>query len=112
MPAKIADKYLITEPWTIVEEGFDPARARVSESIFSLANEFMGCRGYFEEGYSFHLAKGDSRLHVEVTPQAATFRVTEGEPLEIDVYGKPVTATSDGASVPLQEVGDTLSRTV
>src|SRR5512135_1804492 len=40
------------DPWTIVEEGFDPARQRVSESVFSLANEFMGVRGYFEEGYS------------------------------------------------------------
>ncbi len=39
------------DPWTIVEEGFDPAYQRVSESIFSLGNEFMGVRGYFEEGY-------------------------------------------------------------
>jgi len=36
----------------IVEEGFDPAYQRVSESVFSVANEFMGVRGYFEEGYS------------------------------------------------------------
>ena len=27
-------------------------RGRLSESIFSLANEFMGVRGYFDEGYS------------------------------------------------------------
>ena len=44
--------YFGGDPWTIVEEGFDPARQRVSESVFSLANEFMGVRGYFEEGYS------------------------------------------------------------
>src|SRR5512136_3163136 len=45
-------KYFKGDPWTIVEEGFDPACHRVSESVFSVANEFMGVRGYFEEGYS------------------------------------------------------------
>lgn len=44
--------YFRGDPWTIVEEGFDPAYQRVSESIFSVANEFMGVRGYFEEGYA------------------------------------------------------------
>src|SRR5512146_2522664 len=43
--------YFRGDPWTIVEEGFDPARQRISEAIFSLGNEFMGVRGYFEEGY-------------------------------------------------------------
>lgn len=54
---KIADKYLQVDPWKVVEEGFDPVRNRVSESIFSLGNEYMGVRGYPEEGYS-----GDSLL--------------------------------------------------
>ena len=49
---KIPLKYFKGDPWTIVEEGFDPAWQRVSESVFSVANEFMGVRGYFEEGYS------------------------------------------------------------
>ncbi|CAH0120220.1 MULTISPECIES: glycoside hydrolase family 65 protein [unclassified Paenibacillus] len=49
---KIADKYLAVDPWKIIEEGFDPERNRVSESIFSLGNEYMGVRGYVEEGYS------------------------------------------------------------
>ena len=40
------------DPWTIVEDGFDPAYQRISESVFSLGNEFMGVRGYFDEGYS------------------------------------------------------------
>jgi maltose phosphorylase len=44
--------YFHGDPWTIVEEGFDPAYQRISESMFSVANEFMGVRGYFEEGYS------------------------------------------------------------
>jgi len=49
---KIADKYFKLDPWAIVEEGFDPAHGKVAESIFSLGNEYMGVRGYFEEGYS------------------------------------------------------------
>lgn len=43
--------YLEIEPWAIIEKGFHKERSRVSESIFSLANEFMGIRGHFDEGY-------------------------------------------------------------
>lgn len=49
---KIADSYYSIDPWQISESGFDPGRSEVSESIFSLANEYMGVRGYFEEGYT------------------------------------------------------------
>lgn len=48
--AKIADVYYKLDPWKIIEEGFDPQRSMVSESVFSLGNEYMGVRGYFEEG--------------------------------------------------------------
>lgn len=50
--AKVADKYYSVDPWKIIEEGFDKEYSQVSESIFSLGNEYMGVRGYFEEGYS------------------------------------------------------------
>ncbi|MBD3422421.1 MAG: family 65 glycosyl hydrolase [Chitinivibrionales bacterium] len=49
--AKAPITYLGGSPWEVTEEGFYPEKARVSESIFSLSNEFMGVRGYFEEGY-------------------------------------------------------------
>ncbi len=55
--AKKADIYYRVDPWKIIETGFDPEYAKVSESVFSLGNEYMGIRGYFEEGYS-----GDSLL--------------------------------------------------
>jgi len=42
--------YFKGDPWTIEEKGFNPAYQRVSESVFPVANEFMGVRGYFEEG--------------------------------------------------------------
>lgn len=49
---KIADMYYTVDPWLVSEKGFEKSRSEVSESIFSLANEYMGVRGYFEEGYS------------------------------------------------------------
>ena len=55
--AKIADKYYVTDSWKIIEEGFNKDYSEVSESIYSLGNEYMGVRGYFEEGYT-----GDSLL--------------------------------------------------
>ncbi|HTB21255.1 MAG TPA: glycosyl hydrolase family 65 protein [bacterium] len=48
---KVADQYLSVDPWLIVENGFHADRSRVSEAIFSSANEYMGVRGYFDEGY-------------------------------------------------------------
>jgi len=50
--AKVSDKYLCVDPWKIIEEGFHPERSEVSESLFSLANEHQGVRGFFDEGYS------------------------------------------------------------
>ena len=48
--AKTADLYFRVDPWKVIEEGFDPAYSRVSESVFSLANESQGVRGCFDEG--------------------------------------------------------------
>ncbi len=56
--AKIADIYFKVNPWKIVEKGFDPAYGRVSESVFSLANETMGVRGSFDEGGSVDSLRG------------------------------------------------------
>jgi maltose phosphorylase len=49
---KYADRYLEVDPWLVTEKGFHPDRSRVSEAIFSSANETIGVRGYFDEGYS------------------------------------------------------------
>jgi maltose phosphorylase len=49
---KTSEKYFQVDPWLVVEEGFNPEKQRLAESIFSLANEFMCVRGYFDEGYS------------------------------------------------------------
>ncbi len=49
---KAADQYLEIDPWKIVEQGFHADKSKVSESLFSLCNEHMGVRGYFDEGYT------------------------------------------------------------
>lgn len=56
--AKVADIYFKVDPWMIIEEDFDPAYSRVSESIFSLGNESMGVRGFFDEGGSVDSLRG------------------------------------------------------
>lgn len=56
--AKKASRYLDVEPWAVTETGFHPDRALVSESIFSLGNEYMGVRGYFDEGYGGESLRG------------------------------------------------------
>ncbi|MDO4164151.1 MAG: family 65 glycosyl hydrolase domain-containing protein [Bacteroides sp.] len=45
-------KYLQTDEWNIIENGFHADLLRVSESIFSLGNGRFGQRGNFEEPYS------------------------------------------------------------
>ena len=39
------------EPWRIIETEFSAVDSEFSESIFSQANEFIGVRGNFEEGF-------------------------------------------------------------
>jgi maltose phosphorylase len=48
---KTADRQYEIHPWKVIERGFRPQQSKVSESIFSLSNEYMGVRGYFDEGY-------------------------------------------------------------
>lgn len=55
---KFADKYFLTDAWTVREQGFDPRYSLVAESVFSLGNEYTGLRGYFDEGYSGERLQG------------------------------------------------------
>ncbi|MGM0420632.1 MAG: family 65 glycosyl hydrolase domain-containing protein [Bacillota bacterium] len=45
-------EYFKIDEWKIIEEGFDPAHNRVTESVMSLGNGHMGLRGNFAEKYS------------------------------------------------------------
>ena len=50
--AKVSQMYLDIDPFLIKETGYHKERHQVSESIFSLSNEYMGVRGFFDEGIS------------------------------------------------------------
>jgi maltose phosphorylase len=53
------NNYYKKHEWLIIEEGFDPARNRESESIFSLGNGYMGQRANFEEYFSGDSLQGN-----------------------------------------------------
>ena len=44
--------------WSVIEEGFHPARQKACESLFSLGNGHMGQRANFEEKYSGESLQG------------------------------------------------------
>src|SRR5688500_2191749 len=50
--AKVADTYLLVHPWKLIEDGFHVDKSEVSESLFSLGNEYQSTRGFFDEGYA------------------------------------------------------------
>lgn len=41
--------YIKHDPWSIIEEGFEPKYNQISESIFSIGNGMFGQRANFEE---------------------------------------------------------------
>ena len=47
---KIADRIYACDAWRIVETGWSKEKNLVGESVFSLANEYMGFRDYADEG--------------------------------------------------------------
>lgn len=52
------NSYYKVDPWQIIEEDFNPAYNRDSESIFSIGNGYMGQRANFEESYSGDSLRG------------------------------------------------------
>ena len=44
--------YIVNDPWKIIEEGFHQDYNRITESLCSIGNGKMGCRGNFAESYS------------------------------------------------------------
>ena len=50
--------YIVPNPWSIIEEGFDTERIQSSESLFSIGNGAMGQRANFEEDYSGETFQG------------------------------------------------------
>ncbi|MBT8186861.1 MAG: glycoside hydrolase family 65 protein [Croceitalea sp.] len=50
--------YIQPNPWSIIEEGFDPEKVKSSESLFSIGNGAMGQRANFEEDFSGETFQG------------------------------------------------------
>lgn len=72
---KKADIYFSVDPWKIIESGFDPEYSRVSESVFSLGNETMGVRGFFDEGGSCDSLRGAYTNGVyDIEPLSRSYR--------------------------------------
>ena len=44
--------HILPDAWNLIEEGFNPAHVKSSESLFSIGNGAMGQRANFEEFYS------------------------------------------------------------
>ncbi len=56
--SKKAERYLEIHPWKIEEIGLHRDKNQVSESIFSIGNEYTGIRGYAEEGATLPSLQG------------------------------------------------------
>ncbi|WP_422861956.1 glycoside hydrolase family 65 protein [Flagellimonas sp. W118] len=50
--------YIKVDPWSIIEDSFDPETVKSSESLFSIGNGAMGQRANFEEHYSGETFQG------------------------------------------------------
>lgn len=61
-------KFLKTDEWNIIEEGFHADKLRASESIFSLGNGRFGQRGNFEETYSSDSLQGSYVAGISFRP--------------------------------------------
>lgn len=52
-------EYIVKNEWEIIEEGFHPQFNRITESLLSLGNGYMGQRANFEETYSGDTLQGN-----------------------------------------------------
>ncbi len=50
--------YIRHDEWKIIEDGFNPEYNRISESLFSIGNGYMGQRANFEETYTGDTLQG------------------------------------------------------
>lgn len=55
----MTDNFIVTDPWKLIEDHFEPARVRSAESLFALGNGVMGGRANFEERYTGSSLQGN-----------------------------------------------------
>lgn len=76
-------QYVKLDEWRVMEEGFHPAFNRVSESLFSLANGYMGVRGNFEEDFSGDTLQGSYIGGIYYPEAVSAFRHRKGLPDQV-----------------------------
>ncbi|HEY8390344.1 MAG TPA: glycosyl hydrolase family 65 protein [Clostridia bacterium] len=96
--AKTACRYFKGDGWTIEEIGYDAEKNAVSESIFSLCNEYTGVRGIIEEGVSaksligtyfngiYEYAKDITPIHYKGIVQRTHFMINSVNYLYTEIY--------------------------
>ena len=97
---------IVIDEWNIVQDGFDPVRNRVYESLFSLGNGHMGGRGNHEEAYSGDSLRGNYLAGVYYPDPTRVGWWKNGYP---DYFAKilnaadwtPIHVTVDGTSLDL-----------
>ncbi len=52
------------EPWQITEDSYCPDKSLLSETIFALANGYLGIRGSFEEGFAMASSKNGEGIYL------------------------------------------------
>ncbi len=94
---KIANRYLEVLPFAIEERGYHKERHIVSESLFSLSNEYCGIRGVFDEGISapslrgsyfngiYDYAKEDTPIHYKGIIQRTHFMVNSVDWVKVKI---------------------------
>ena len=54
---------------------------------------------YRNKGYSFTIIVRGSILHVDVADGRATFKISEGDSVTVEIFGKKYEITKEGVSV-------------
>jgi len=55
--------------------------------------------------FRFRIVHHGATIEIEITPRKATFTLIDGDELTVQVYGRDVKITADGASAALQKLG-------
>ena len=75
-----------TSTWTVLENTFDPARLRHSETKFTIGNGYLGTRGAFEESYPDEERATFIHGVFDDVPVAMTELANSPDWLELEIY--------------------------
>jgi trehalose/maltose hydrolase-like predicted phosphorylase len=104
----VAAPTLDTDPWLVREPHVDPERLAVAESVFSLANGYVGIRGTLDEvephGMRGTYLSGVYESHPLSYPEGGYGHPEEGQALLTVADGTPLRLLVDGVPLDVREV--------